>query len=119
VFGVALPAMTPLFPSLLMAGAVAEAGCPNPVVASIGYEEPSLVFLLGTKTQLIDPFHLTDFLKPGGCRIAFVDAAMEPFIAKQAQKQGIRYQRGAVIEGINFSKGQRISLVMLRPEGAP
>ena len=119
VFGVALPAMTPLFPSLLMARAVAGAGCPDPVVASVGYDEPSLVFLLGTKTQLIDPFHLTDFLKPGGCRIAFVDAAMEPFIAKQAQKQGIRYQRGAVIEGINFSKGQRISLVMLRPEGAP
>jgi 4-amino-4-deoxy-L-arabinose transferase-like glycosyltransferase len=119
VFGVALPAMTPLFPSLLLARAVEEAGCPNPVVASIGYDEPSLVFLLGTKTELVDPFHVGDFLRPGGCRLAFVDAGMEPFIAKQAQKQGIRYQRGPVIEGINFSKGHRISMVMLRPEAAP
>jgi len=119
VFGVALPAMTPLFPSLLMARAVAEAGCPDPAIASIGYDEPSLVFLLGTKTELTDPFHLADFLKPGGCRLAFVDASMEPFLAKQAQKQGIRYRRGPVIEGINFSKGHRISMVMLRPEAAP
>jgi 4-amino-4-deoxy-L-arabinose transferase-like glycosyltransferase len=119
VFGVALPAMTPLFPSLLMARAVAEAGCPDPVVASIGYDEPSLVFLLGTKTELIDPFHLADFLKPGGCRIAFLDAAIEPFIAKQARKLGISYQRGPVIEGINFSKGHRISMVVLRPPASP
>jgi 4-amino-4-deoxy-L-arabinose transferase-like glycosyltransferase len=119
VFGVALPAMTPVFPSLLIARAVREAGCPDPLVASVGYDEPSLVFLLGTKTQLTDPYHLLDFLRPGGCRIAFVEAAMEPLLAKQAGKLGIRYERGPLIEGINYSKGRRISMVMLRAEGAP
>lgn len=116
VFGLALPAMTPVFPSLLIQRAVAAAGCPDPLVASVGYDEPSLVFLLGTKTQLTDPYHLLDFLKPGGCRIAFVPVEMEPLLAKQAQKQGISYARGPVIEGINYSKGRRISMVMLRPE---
>ena len=116
VAGVALPAMTPLFPSVSLARVVDSAGCPHPMAASVGYDEPSLVFLLGTETKLIDPFAAVDFLKAGGCRFAFVDSQLEFFFTKQAQKLGLQFQRGPVIEGFNYSKGRRISMVVFRPK---
>ncbi len=119
VAGIALPAMIPLFPSVQLARVVEAAGCPHPMVASVGYDEPSLVFLLGTETKLTDPFGAVDFLKPGGCRLAFVDSQLEFFFTKQAEKLGLRFQRGPVIEGFNYSKGRRISMVVFRPAAAP
>ena len=119
VAGIALPAMTPLFPSLQLARVVEAAGCAHPVAASVGYDEPSLVFLLGTETKLTDPFGAVDFLKPGGCRLAFIDSQLELFFTKQAQKLGLQFQRGPVIEGFNYSKGRRISMVVFRPASAP
>ena len=98
---------------------VEAAGCPHPVAASVGYDEPSLVFLLGTETKLTDPFGAVDFLKPGGCRFAFVDSQLEFFFTKQAEKLGLQFQRGPVIEGFNYSKGRRISMVVFRPAAAP
>ena len=98
---------------------VETAGCTHPIAASVGYDEPSLVFLLGTETKLTDPFGAVDFLKPGGCRVAFVDSQLEPFFTKQAQKLGLHFRRGPVIEGINYSKGRRISMVAFRPAAAP
>jgi 4-amino-4-deoxy-L-arabinose transferase-like glycosyltransferase len=119
VAGIAFPAMTPLFPSVQLARVVETADCSHPMAASVGYDEPSLVFLLGTETKLTDPFGAVDFLKPGGCRFAFVDSQLEPFFTNQAEKQGLHLRSGPVIEGINYSKGRRISMVAFRPAAAP
>jgi NAD(P)-dependent dehydrogenase (short-subunit alcohol dehydrogenase family) len=56
-----------------LAAAVARnAHCPQPEVASAGYQEPSLVFLLGMRTRLVDAAGAALFLADGGCRIALV-----------------------------------------------
>jgi 4-amino-4-deoxy-L-arabinose transferase-like glycosyltransferase len=49
-----------------------DAQCPRPDVASAGYQEASLVFLLGTGTRLVDGEGAARFLADGGCRIALV-----------------------------------------------
>jgi hypothetical protein len=49
-----------------------NAQCPRPKVASAGYQEASLVFLLGTGTKLVDGEGAARFLADGGCRIALV-----------------------------------------------
>jgi hypothetical protein len=49
-----------------------DAQCPQPEVASAGYEEASLVFLLGTSTKLVDGEGAARFLADGVCRIALV-----------------------------------------------
>jgi 4-amino-4-deoxy-L-arabinose transferase-like glycosyltransferase len=115
IYGVVLPRMLPLFPSVLIARAAEDAGCAHPAIASVGYDEPSLVFLLGTETRLTNPYEVVPFLKAGGCRIAFVEKSVEPFVAQRAKKLGLSYTRGPAIEGINYSKGRRVSMVMLRP----
>ena len=49
--------------------------CPNPQVASLGYREPSLVFLVGTGLALPpDGAAARSFLEGGGCRLLFVEA---------------------------------------------
>jgi 4-amino-4-deoxy-L-arabinose transferase-like glycosyltransferase len=55
-----------------------DAQCPRPQVASAGFEEPSLVFLVGTQTQLVDGSGAARFLAEGGCRIALVTTSNEP-----------------------------------------
>ncbi len=48
--------------------------CHDPQVASLGYREPSLVFLVGTKLDLLpDGDAARAFLKQGGCRLLFVE----------------------------------------------
>ena len=54
VLGVAVPLMRPVFPSRALAEMIARRGCRNPIVAAAGYHEPSLVFLAGTRTRLVD-----------------------------------------------------------------
>ena len=119
VAGIALPAMSPAIPSVELTRLVEEAGCPHPMAASVGYDEPSLVFLLGTATKLTDPFAAVDFLKEGGCRFAFVDSTLEFFFNKQAQKLGLHFRRGPVIEGLNYDKGRWVSMVVFRPAAVP
>jgi 4-amino-4-deoxy-L-arabinose transferase-like glycosyltransferase len=119
VCGVVLPRLAPVFPSVQLARAVRSAGCAAPMAASVGYDEPSLVFLLGTDTLLTNPFAAVDFLKPGGCRFALVAADLEPYFVMRAKKEGLSYRRGPVIEGFNISKGRRVSMVVFRPDRAP
>jgi 4-amino-4-deoxy-L-arabinose transferase-like glycosyltransferase len=62
-----------------------HAQCPQPQVASAGFEEPSLVFLVGTQTKLVDADGAARFLAEGGCRITLVTTDNQPaFTAKLA-----------------------------------
>src|SRR5256714_5135342 len=54
VLGVAVPLMRPVFPSPALIDFVRNDDCRNPLITAAGYHEPSLVFLLGTRTRLVD-----------------------------------------------------------------
>ena len=63
LFGVIVPGLGPLFPSSVMANILRYGGCPQPAVAAtVGYHEPSLVFLAGTATRLTDAAGAAEFL---------------------------------------------------------
>src|SRR6202165_993553 len=54
IYGVVVPALTPLFPSAEIAGALRNVVCVGPRAAAAGIHEPSLVFMTGTSTVLTD-----------------------------------------------------------------
>ncbi len=54
IFGLILPSLGQLFPSVALARVLRDSGCSQPVAAAAGYQEPSLVFLAGTSTRLTD-----------------------------------------------------------------
>jgi hypothetical protein len=115
--GVIIPALEGLFPSPALARILRESGCPQPAVAAtVGYHEPSLVFLAGTPTRLTDASGAAEFLAGGECRFAFVEARQERGFAEHAEAIGLRYSPGPRIEAINYSNGQAITMAVFRSE---
>ena len=74
IFGLVFPGARALWISPRMAEAVAIHGtCPTPVVASVGYHEPSAVFLVGTDLRLLSPPAAAALLAAEPCALVFVD----------------------------------------------
>ncbi len=118
-YGVVGPALQPLFPSVALARIVRDLQCKQPLAATAGYHEPSLVFLVGTSTQFVDGANAAEFLARGPCRIAFVDSRHERNFAQRAEVIGLRYAPGPRIEGINYSTGRSVSIGVYLSERAP
>jgi len=118
-YGLLVPWLSPVFPSVALANVLRNAHCSHPIAASVGYEEPSLVFLAGTATRLTDPFGAADFLKQGGCRFAFIDARQERAFALRAQAIDLRYDRRPPITAFNISNGQPVNIAIFESVAAP
>jgi 4-amino-4-deoxy-L-arabinose transferase-like glycosyltransferase len=117
VYGVVLPALTPLFPSAEIARALRNVVCVGPRAAAAGYHEPSLVFMTDTSTALTDGSGAADFLKGGSCRFALVEARSERSFVQRAEAIGLRYNVLTRIDGYNISQGRAISIAIFRSEG--
>jgi 4-amino-4-deoxy-L-arabinose transferase-like glycosyltransferase len=116
VFSVAFPTMTGLFPSVAVAEAVHDSGCKDPLSVSVGYQEPSLVFLVGSGLRFVDGSTAADFLRGGPCRFAIVDARNERIFAQRAETIGARYSQNSRIEGYNISVGRPVTLTLYQSE---
>jgi 4-amino-4-deoxy-L-arabinose transferase-like glycosyltransferase len=117
VYGVVVPALTPLFPSAEIARALRNVACVGPKAAAAGFHEPSLVFMTGTSTLLTDGSGAADFLAHGSCRFALIEQRAERSFAQRAEAIGLRYDVASRIEGYNISQGRPISIAIFRSEG--
>jgi 4-amino-4-deoxy-L-arabinose transferase-like glycosyltransferase len=115
VAAVVVPSLKTIWVAPSLAAAIKRhAQCPQLQVASAGFEEPSLVFLVGTRTQLVDSDGAARFLAEGGCRIALVTMDDEPaFIAKLAavSKQPKLLEQ---IPGMNIGKVRKEDIGVYR-----
>jgi 4-amino-4-deoxy-L-arabinose transferase-like glycosyltransferase len=117
VLGVAAPLMRPAFPSPQLAELVRDPACRNPVVAAAGYHEPSLVFLIGTHTRLVDGPGAAEVLKQGDCRYAIIEGRQDRAFAQRAELIGLRYSlRGRLEDSFNYNGGRSISFNVYRSE---
>jgi 4-amino-4-deoxy-L-arabinose transferase-like glycosyltransferase len=112
--GFIIPSLRPLFPSATIARLMPDAGCEYRVVATAGYYEPSLVFLVGTKTRFTDGAGAADILREGECRFALVDQRMERDFVRRAEAIGLRYTSGPRVEAINYNGGRALSIAIYR-----
>lgn len=117
VYGIIIPALTPLFPSVELARVLRNVECRQPLAASAGYHEPSLVFMAGTQTVLTDPSGAADFLAQGSCRFALIESRQERLFAQRAESNGLRYAVVSRFDGYNYSQGRKISMAIFRSEG--
>jgi hypothetical protein len=117
VYAVALRLLPSLFPSAMIAEDISLTECRPPHVAStFAYQEPSLVFLLGTGTRFTDGAGAADFLRGGPCRFAIVDPRSERAFAQRAETIGLRYSLSQRFEGYNISIGKPVSLTVFRSQ---
>jgi len=117
IYGVVVPALTPLFSSAEIARALRNVVCVGPKAAAAGFHEPSLVFMTGTSTLLTDGSGAADFLGQGSCRFALVESRSERGFAQRAEAIGLRYNVATRIDGYNISQGRAISIAIFRSEG--
>jgi hypothetical protein len=115
--GVAIPLMRPIFPSASLIDFVRHADCRNPLIAAAGYHEPSLVFLLGTRTRLVDGATAAEVLRGGDCRYAIIESRQDRAFAQRAELIGLRYSlRGRLENSFNFNGGRAVSFAIYRTE---
>jgi 4-amino-4-deoxy-L-arabinose transferase-like glycosyltransferase len=117
VYGIVIPALTPLFPSAEIARALRNVVCVGPKSAAAGFLEPSLVFMTGTPTLLTDGSGAADFLGQGSCRFALVEGRSERAFAQRAEAIGLHYNVATRIDGYNISQGRAVSIAIFRSEG--
>ena len=107
VFGLAQPVLASLKLSPRLAEAARAVGCADPAVTTLGYREPSLVFLAGTGLAMVaSPAEAVAAFSRPGCRVLFVDSRFEPdFLARL----GDRTTRVPVerVTGFNINGGRR------------
>lgn len=79
VYAFGLPALKAINLSSRLSEAARSSGCLAPSFATVGYREPSLVFLTDTKLLMTDAAGAAAFIDRDGvgCRIAFVEKAFE------------------------------------------
>ena len=120
VYAVTFPSLPALFPSALIADDLASSGCDELHVASTGYyQEPSLVFLLGTDTRFTDGAGAAQFLNQGPCHFALIDARSERSFVQRANAIGLHYALAERVEGFNISIGRPVSLSVFRSMAPP
>ena len=123
LLGVAAPSLRALWLSSRAAKALAAAGAspqqgviPGPVTVA-GYEEPSLVFLLGTGTELGDASAAADAIAEG--RPAIVEARQTPAFQAALVADGVKARRAGEGAGLDYSNNQHDVLQIFLPASAP
>jgi 4-amino-4-deoxy-L-arabinose transferase-like glycosyltransferase len=120
VYAVAVPALPALFPSAVIADDLRASGCDRPhVAATYFYQEPSLVFLLGTETRFTDGAGAAQFLQQGPCHFALIDPRSERSFVQRADAIGLRYSLVQRVNGYNISIGRPIALSVFRSAAEP
>jgi 4-amino-4-deoxy-L-arabinose transferase-like glycosyltransferase len=120
VYAITFPLLPSLFPSAIIADEIHATDCKQPRVAStFAFQEPSLVFLLGTDTRFTDGVGAADFLRSGSCHFALIDARSERSFVQRAESVGLRYSLLQRVEGYNISIGKPVSLTVFRSQASP
>jgi len=112
------PSLKTLWVSQRAAEALAAAGIdprngvtPGPVAVA-GYAEPSLVFLLGARTELTDGPAAADAIADG--RPAIVEAGEQAAFLAALKADGARAVLAGEVKGLNYSKGKPVDLFLYR-----
>ena len=120
VYAITFPLLPTLFPSAMIADEILATDCKQPRVASTyAYQEPSLVFLLGTDTRFTDGAGAADFLRSGSCHFALIDPRSERSFVQRADSIALRYSLIQRIEGYNISIGRPVAMTVFRSQAGP
>ena len=85
--------------------------CQETVLASASYSEPSLVFLVGKETQLINVMKTAAFLEKNKvCGMALVDRKDQKAFKEYLDKDNISVDLLGEIKGLNYSTGKKLNL---------
>jgi len=112
------PALRSLHVSERLAEAARSVACTDPVLASAGYSEPSLVLLTQTDIEMTDGRGAAEILAGSGCRIVFVERRHVEAFERAVSAAGLSPRLVTRITGFNINGGRRLDIAVLSREGA-
>lgn len=112
VFGLANRDLQSLKLSPNLAAAADRAlDCPEPRLGTLGYREPSLVFLGGTDLAMLDsPADAAAFLAAADCRAVFVTDAFEVGFGQALAEAGVAAVQAERVIGFNINGGDPLGI---------
>ncbi len=115
IFVAALPALQPLWVSTRLADAVSKASPDrsSPVFIA-GFGEPSAVFLLGTETRHGSGEQAARYLDAIRDGVVLVEARHREAFMTEAEILGLQPEAGATIKGLNYSRGDPVTITLYR-----
>lgn len=123
VWGFAIPSIQPVWLSSRVAAVVdAYAGCAAPRLVSVGFEEPSLVFLTATNTQLFGAEAAGEALASAAalpCAVLSVRAEALDEARRNAAAADVALSELATVRGFNISKGDVLTLTLFAVSPGP
>ncbi len=113
-FRVVAPALETIWLSPRIAAAVrAWRPCPDSVLASSAYAEPSLLYLAGRNTRLIGPAQAAGFLHDSpACGLALIDRRDTAVFLDRARALGFTPRVLTRLDGINATTLRRLELTL-------
>lgn len=106
--------------SLKLSPRLAEAArsvCADPKVLTLGYREPSLVFLTGTNLAMAaSGKQAADFLNQPGCRVAFVEKRFADEFEAALVALPARPRQVTTIRGFNLNGGRKLDIAVFARE---
>jgi hypothetical protein len=106
------PSLDRVFLSRSVAQIVGTIGSDGPVAAA-GYSEPSLVFLLGTKTRFADGAGAARHLAEQRRTLAVVSDRELPAFFAEASALKLEIEEFGRVDGVNYSRGKPTTLVVV------
>lgn len=109
VFGLIAPRLDTLWLSPRLAAASIEvSGCPDPQVLSVGNNEASLMFAIGTDIRFGSGGEAAAFLAGGDCRAAIVGSQAEPEFTEKLAELSITPGSVRRVSGLNIANGRHL-----------
>ena len=118
LFTVVLPRLDTIWLSPRIAQMVAlTRPCRGSVLASASFSEPSLVFLVGQDTRLINAPEAADFLAGDrACGLALVGDRDEAAFRARLAADHLAVRQVGLVRGLNYSNGRRLTLRLFRAD---
>lgn len=114
----ARPRVEPLWVAERVAATLEQEGLLGADVASAGFSEPSLVFALGTNTRLGNGTDAALALASGTADVALVEEREADQFETAAMAAGLTLEPVGSVDGLNYSRGDRVRLVIYRRSGS-
>ncbi|WP_426955307.1 phospholipid carrier-dependent glycosyltransferase [Muricoccus radiodurans] len=116
VLGGVLPGLSAPWVSPRVAALLAATGTSANRFGIAGYHEPSMMFAAGTATTWLENgAAAARFLTEAPDRVAGVEAREVPRFEAEAARLGLRTAALGRVDGFNYVRGRRVSVILLRP----
>ncbi len=114
-WGFAMQDLKPVWISPRLATAAEQAAeCSDPQIYSVGFNEPSFIFLTRTDTILGQAEGAVSWIAEGGCRVATVESRYESEFLDKARAEGVALTLSSRVEGVNINGGDELDIAVYK-----